>query len=63
MIIAKLIGTSWMLIWFFIIFKSMVKAVNNGLDPFAAIFSLAFVWGIIGFLPIAIIKFGWGFIK
>lgn len=62
MILLKCFGIAWMLSWFFLLFKIIVRQVNNGADLFGSIFALIFVWFLIGFLPIAIIKFGWSYI-
>lgn len=59
----KLICILWMLAWFFIIFKSMVRSVNGGLDPFAGILAMFTVWFLVGVCPVLIIKFGMGFLK
>ncbi|MFT4271837.1 MAG: hypothetical protein QM578_12565 [Pantoea sp.] len=63
LISAKIIGAGWMLCWFVMLLKITIKHVNAGLDPIAAMFSLAFAWLLVGFLPVAIVKFGWGFIS
>ncbi|EOS94734.1 hypothetical protein SY86_18645 [Erwinia tracheiphila] len=63
MLIAKIIGTVWMLAWFLFLFKIIVKKVNEGLDPFGMIFSLVLTWLLIGLAPVVIVKFGWGFIR
>lgn len=59
----KLSCIIWMLFWFVVIFKSMVKSVNSGLDPFAGIMAMFTVWFLIGLFPVLIIKFGMGFLK
>lgn len=64
MVVFKVFSILWMLVWFAIIFKSMVTSVTKqGLDPFAGILALGTVWFLVGVCPILIIRFGWGLIK
>lgn len=64
MVILKVASILWMLAWFLICFKSMVRSVTNqGLDPFAGILTLGTVWFLVGVCPILIIRFGWSLIK
>lgn len=62
MIIAKVIGTSWMLMWFVIVLRSLVSGVVGGKDPFGYLMASILVWIIVAIGPIAIIKFGWSYI-
>lgn len=62
MIVAKIIGTVWMLAWFFIILRIVAKQFSQGLGAFAGVFSLAMTWLLVGLAPVAIVKFGWEFI-
>ncbi|KAB8312956.1 hypothetical protein EH228_04575 [Erwinia endophytica] len=62
MIIAKIIGVGWMLVWFWTLLRSCINLTLEGKDPFAALFALALAWFVIGFVPVAIVKFGWRYI-
>lgn len=62
MLIAKIIGTGWMLAIFLLLLKHTVINVNNGLDPFSAMLALALTWLLTGLAPVAIVKFAWVFI-
>ncbi|MEL5655634.1 hypothetical protein PTT65_04265 [Serratia ureilytica] len=63
MILIKLVGIAWMLAWFFIIFKIVVKHINAGSSVSGSLFALAMVWLLVGFLPVLIAKFGWNYIS
>lgn len=62
MIIAKIIGTVWMLMWFVIVLRSLVSGVVGGKDLFGYLMASILVWIIVAVGPIAIIKFGWSYI-
>ena len=63
LVIAKIIGIVWMLIWFFIILRIFIENVANGSDLFGFLMGSITVWLLIAFLPIVIIKFGWSYIS
>lgn len=63
MLIAKIIGTVWMMLWFLIIFKASVRLINKQGQHLAVFFSAVSMWLLIGFVPLAIVKFAWGFIR
>ncbi|SFN77745.1 hypothetical protein SAMN05216516_1218 [Izhakiella capsodis] len=63
MLIAKIIGTGWMLFWFFMCLSLMAKSLKEGSDALGGLFSASLMWLIFGFGPIVIVKFGWGFIR
>ena len=59
---AKVISSAWMVGWFLLLLKITINHVNNGKDPIAAVFALAFAWALIGLAPVAIAKFAWRYI-
>lgn len=63
MVIAKIIGISWMLFWFVIVFKQFVSLCNAGIDAFGVFIASIFVWALVAVAPIVIIKFGWSYIS
>ncbi|UZQ14304.1 hypothetical protein OF867_16150 [Escherichia coli] len=42
---------------------SYIRLVNDGKDPWYALFGAAFVWVIIGVAPVAVAKMAWRFVS
>lgn len=59
----KCIGVGWILLTFFIVLRNYISLVNGGKDPFSTLFGAAFVWVLIGIVPVAIAKMAWRFIN
>ncbi|EAB4629126.1 hypothetical protein IMV07_002925 [Salmonella enterica] len=59
----KCIGVGWILLTFFIVLHSYISLVNGGKDPLSTLFGSAFVWALIGIVPVAIAKMAWHFIN
>lgn len=63
MIVAKLIGTSWMVLAFWFCIILLIRGVNaDKFDFFTGVLSLFAFWLLIGFAPVAVAKFAWRFI-
>ncbi|ECF6836118.1 hypothetical protein PH91_05600 [Salmonella enterica subsp. enterica] len=63
MIFAKCFGISWMIFWFFVLFKMFVAAVVKGEEPFSRLLATALMWLLIAVCPILIVKLGWWLIS
>lgn len=63
-IIAKCASSAWMLIALVITIKSYVSCVNESrVEPISGFFGGIFMWVIIGFIPVAVAKLAWDYIK
>lgn len=63
MLIAKIIGTVWMLLAFCFCLILLIRGVNaDSFDPFVGLLSVSFFWLLIGLAPVALVKFAWSFI-
>lgn len=64
MIIAKIIGTAWMVIALFFCIILLIRGVNaEKFDVFNGLIGVFFFWMMIGFAPVAVAKFAWSFIR
>ncbi|NRF76632.1 hypothetical protein [Citrobacter braakii] len=63
LIIAKIIGVLWMLLCFVIVLQAFVRGVTEGKDAFGYFVASIFMWLLVAVAPIAIIKFGWNYIR
>lgn len=63
LIIAKIIGVLWMLLWFVIVLQAFVRGVIEGKDASGYLLASVFMWLLFAVAPIAIIKFGWNYIR
>lgn len=64
MIIAKIIGTAWMVMAFFFCIILLIKGVNGGsFTLFKGLGAVTFFWFMIGLAPVAVAKFAWSFIR
>lgn len=59
----KCVGVGWILQTFFIVLHSYIRLVNDGKDPWYTLFGAAFVWVIIGVMPVAVAKMAWRFVS
>lgn len=59
----KCVGVGWILLTFFIVLHSYIRLVNDGKDPRYTLFGAAFVWVIIGVMPVAVAKMAWRFVS
>ncbi|EKB6127035.1 hypothetical protein OOV92_004964, partial [Escherichia coli] len=53
----------WILLTFFIVLHSYIRLVNDGKDPWYTLFGAAFVWVIIGVMPVVVAKMAWRFVS
>ena len=63
LILAKVIGVLWMLLWFVIVLQAFMRGVTEGKDVFGYFLASVFMWLLVAVAPIAIIKFGWNYIR
>lgn len=47
----------------FIVLHSYIRLVNDGKDTWYTLFGAAFVWVIIGVMPVAVAKMAWRFVS
>ncbi|EGI4291407.1 hypothetical protein ACSGXU_003464 [Escherichia coli] len=59
----KCVGVGWILLTFFIVLHSYIRLVNDDKDPWYTLFGAAFVWVIIGVMPVAVAKMAWRFVS
>lgn len=59
----KCVGVGWILLTFFIVLHSYISLVNDGKDPWYTLFGAAFVWVIIGVMPVVVAKMAWRFVS
>ena len=59
----KCVGVGWILLTFFIVLHSYICLVNDGKDPWYTLFGAAFVWVIIGVMPVVVAKMAWRFVS
>lgn len=63
LILAKIIGVLWMLLWFVIVLQAFVRGVIEGKDALGYLLASVSMWLLVAVAPIAIIKFGWNYIR
>jgi len=64
MLIAKIIGTAWMVMAFFFCIILLIRGVTAGkFDFITGVLSVFVFWMLIGFSPVAVAKFAWSFIR
>lgn len=63
LILAKVIGVFWMLLWFVIVLQAFMRGVTEGKDVFGYFLASVSMWLLVAVAPIAIIKFGWNYIR
>ncbi|EFG1109372.1 MULTISPECIES: hypothetical protein [Escherichia] len=59
----KCVGVGWILLTFFIVLHGYIRLVNDGKEPWCTLFCAAFVWVIIGVMPVAVAKMAWRFLS
>ncbi|MBP1035861.1 hypothetical protein J8631_09845 [Serratia fonticola] len=63
MILFKIAGTAWMVVWFLLILKITIEQVNAGAGLMPSLFALQMTWFLVGFLPVAIVNLAWHYIS
>lgn len=61
--VAQIIGTGWMLLWFVYMLRMLIKwIIKDSGNLYPCLLVCIIGWVLLGFCPIAIIKFGWNYI-